>query len=139
MFMSTLLSLAMVGVSFSAPFPYICKPNVEIEGTRVTNAGCSIKLELAISSGILSTVSSLDVKLYKGNSPRGILVHQVQTKGTQAGQGNVEILFPVGSEYLGNNTLIVTETSRKQTQCPRVYGTHGLRVLPASGDVMCIF
>ncbi|ORY01861.1 hypothetical protein K493DRAFT_312254 [Basidiobolus meristosporus CBS 931.73] len=54
-------------------------------------------------------------------------------------QGHIEILFPISSQFVGKDTLIVTETSRNQRQCPTVYGSFELNVLPTSADVMCMF
>ncbi|ORY01851.1 hypothetical protein K493DRAFT_312245 [Basidiobolus meristosporus CBS 931.73] len=129
----------MVGATLSTPLPHICKPNVVAEGPSTINAGCKMKLQFTVPAHILSTVTELDVKLYPDGSHYGALVDQVKTEDVQSGQQSLEAMFTVSGKHLGKSTLVLTESSHKETGCPVVYGVHEVVVLPSNSDVMCIF
>ncbi|KAK9708286.1 hypothetical protein K7432_009737 [Basidiobolus ranarum] len=143
MIASALLTLTMLSLGFAAPPPSICTTNVDINGPNAIHAGCTIKLQFCIPSPILNTVSSLHVKLYQAGSHRGVVVHQVNSVDLQSQQGGIEILFPITTRFIGNDTLIVTDTLnsgkiKRPAGCPSVYAVHKVKVLPSSSDVMCI-
>ncbi|KAK9722699.1 hypothetical protein K7432_002511 [Basidiobolus ranarum] len=144
MLASTLLSLTLLSVGLSAPLPKNCATNVEINGPNVIHAGCTMKLQFRIPSREVSTVNGLKLELYPAGSRRGVVVHQVNTVDLQSQKGSIEILFPIASRFIGNDTLILTDTLKngkasRPAGCPSVYGVHKLMVLPPSPDVMCIF
>ncbi|ORY01856.1 hypothetical protein K493DRAFT_312250 [Basidiobolus meristosporus CBS 931.73] len=138
MYISTLLSLVLVGVTLSAPLPQVCKSNAVSQGPKAINVGCKIKLQLTVPAHILSAVDTLDIKLYPSGSRRGTLVHQVNTKDVQSGQQSIEAVFPISGRHLGKSTLVLTESPYQGIGCPAVYGVHEVTVLPSSPDVMCI-
>ncbi|ORY01850.1 hypothetical protein K493DRAFT_312244 [Basidiobolus meristosporus CBS 931.73] len=139
MIVTSLVALAMVGSTLAAPLPKICKQNVALQAPKEIQAGCSMRLRISIPAHVLSTVESLDVKLYPGKSHHGALVHQIQTKDILSNQENIDMMFPVTSKFLGSNTLLLTETSHSGMGCPTIYGAQGLLVLPRKADVMCTF
>ncbi|ORY01854.1 hypothetical protein K493DRAFT_312248 [Basidiobolus meristosporus CBS 931.73] len=139
MYVSTLLSLVMVGATLSAPLPKVCKPNVVTKGPSAINAGCKMRLQLTFPAHSLSAVSTLNVRFYQENSRHGTLVHQVKAKEVKSDQATIEAMFPVGGNYLGNGTLIVTEAASRNIKCPAIYGIHELSILPSIPDVMCTF
>ncbi|KAK9708290.1 hypothetical protein K7432_009741 [Basidiobolus ranarum] len=143
MLASTLISLALLGVGLSAPLPNNCATNMEIKGPNVIHAGCTIKLQFRIPSHEVSTVNGLKVELYPVGSRRGVLVHQVDTVDIQSQKGAMEILFPITSRFIGNDTLILTNALKNKKNshpagCPSVYGQHKVKVVPSSPDIMCI-
>ncbi|ORY01859.1 hypothetical protein K493DRAFT_312252 [Basidiobolus meristosporus CBS 931.73] len=139
MILTPLVALAMVGSTLAAPLPKICKQNVALQAPKEIQAGCSMRLRISIPAHVLSTVESLDVKLYPGKSHRGTLVHQVQTKDILSNQENIDMMFPVTSKFLGSNTLILTETSHNGMGCPTVYGAQELVVHPRRAGVICTY
>ncbi|KAK9764361.1 hypothetical protein K7432_008187 [Basidiobolus ranarum] len=141
MISSTLIALSMLSLGFAAPSPSICTTNVDINGPGVIHAGCTMKLQFRIPSPVLNTVSGLNVELYRAGSRRGVVVHQVHTVDVQSQQGNIEILFPITSRFIGNDTLTLIDNKKNEKRpvgCPLVYGIHKVRVLPSSPNVMCI-
>ncbi|ORY01860.1 hypothetical protein K493DRAFT_312253 [Basidiobolus meristosporus CBS 931.73] len=139
MFVPALLTLVMLGSALSAPFPTICQQNVILKSPKEIQVGCNLLLRFSIPAHILSTVGSLDVRLYPDNSHRGTLVHQVQTKDILSNQENVDIMFPVARKFLGSNTLTLTETSRNGIGCPTIFGAQELMVGPKRAGDICIF
>ncbi|KAK9708287.1 hypothetical protein K7432_009738 [Basidiobolus ranarum] len=145
MFASTLISFALLGLGLSAPLPNNCATNVEINGPNVIHTGCSMKLQFHIPSQGVSTSTGVKVELYPAGSRRGTVVYQVDSVDIQSHNGPIELLFPITSRFIGNNTLILTENPSKNDRvrsarkCPSVYGAHKLQVLPSSSNVMCMF
>ncbi|KAK9708289.1 hypothetical protein K7432_009740 [Basidiobolus ranarum] len=145
MFASTLISFALLGLGLSAPLPNNCATNVEINGPNVIHARCSMKLQFRIPTQAVSTSTGVKVELYPAGSRRGIVVYQVNSVDIQSQKGAVELLIPITSRFIGNDTLILTENSsnndqvRSPRKCPSVHGVHKLLVLPSSPNIMCIF
>ncbi|KAK9722698.1 hypothetical protein K7432_002510 [Basidiobolus ranarum] len=145
MLASSLISLTLLGLGLAAPLPKNCATNVDINGPNMIHAGCTIKLQFLIPSRQINTINGLKVEMYPSGSRRGVVVHQVSTVDIQSQKDAIEILFPITSRFIGNDTLILTGNPPKDakigssTQCPSVYGVHKLQVLPSSPDVMCMF
>ncbi|KAK9759581.1 hypothetical protein K7432_017275, partial [Basidiobolus ranarum] len=85
----------------------------------------------------LSTVNGCKVDLYLASARHGVVVPQVNTKYIQNQKGAIDLLFPVTSQFIGSDTLILTENPLKNDRIgsprkrPSVYGVHQQLVLPS--------